>query len=116
MNATELFDFVTRNDSDLSGLTDTERDKWIEIAAEDLDHDTYGSKFSRAAAFLAAHMAKQFEAGNTDEVGAITDKSAGDVSISRSRAKAEDQYDNTKYGKRFKAVRDKRVGGPHSYS
>ena len=90
---------------------------FLDDAFEDIGPDElrWGEKFDRAHCYLSAHLLTSgttTEAGNTSSnAGAITSKSAGGVSVTRSSlAKdlsiGDDFYLTTSYGQQFMRIRN----------
>jgi len=104
---------ITEGDTDLSSLSDSEIDDWLELAAGELSSTELGDAFDRAAVLLAAHLAKRAKS-DTGDPGVETSRSEGDVSVSRAVGDVQSSYDTTSYGRRFQDVRDSNIVGPRS--
>jgi len=103
---------------DLSGETDDTIETFLKAAVDqrmNVSAWAEAGKFHQGAIYLAAHLLTltkrtQVQASGSQGVGAVTDLSEGDLSVSYEGAgKAADEDPDlaqTSYGLRFKAMRD----------
>ena len=94
---------------------DARGDTFLELAASQMNAAAWGNRYAMGAAYLAAHMLtladEDAAAGDGATAGAVTGKSAGDLSLSFGAAaggavNARDAYfTTTKYGREFLRLR-----------
>ena len=78
-------------------------DVWLEMAALKADKTYFGSAYPLALCYLASHMGTLETRGDGDEVGSVSSKSEGGLSVSYSAAGGgtNDDLLQTTYGRMY---------------
>ena len=76
-------------------------DVWLEMAQLRADRAYFGSSYPLALCYLASHIGTLETRGNGDDVGSVSSKSEGGLSVSYSAAGASEEGDlsQTVYGR-----------------
>jgi hypothetical protein len=96
-------------------LSGSERaDVWLEMASLQVDEGYFGSSYPLALCYMASHIGTLETRGGGDEVGSVSSKSEGSISISYSPAGSgtDDDLLQTTYGRMFLKLRDNCRPGP----
>lgn len=90
---------------DLSGNARAE--VWLEMAALQVSSDYFGSSYPLALCYFASHLGTLETRGNGDEVGSLTSKSEGSISVSYSPAGSgtDDDLLQTTWGRMYLNLR-----------
>lgn len=89
-------------------LSDNERaEVWLEMAELQVSQEYFGKSFPLALCYFASHIGTLETRGNGDEVGSLTSKSEGSISVSYSPAGSgtDDDLLQTTYGRMFLNLR-----------
>lgn len=80
---------------------------WLEMAELQVSADYFGASYPLALAYFAAHIGTLEIRGNADEVGSLTSKSEGAISVSYSPAGSgtDDDLLQTTYGRMYLNLR-----------
>lgn len=91
--------------SDLSG--NARVDVWLEMASLQVSAEYFGSSYPLALCYFASHIGTLETRGNGDEVGSLTSKSEGSISISYSPAGGgtDDDLLQTTWGRMYLNLR-----------
>ncbi len=83
--------------------SDARSDVWLEMAALRIDRSYFGDSYPLALCYLASHIGTLETRGNGDEVGSLTSKSEGGISVSYSPAGSgtDDDLLQTVYGRYY---------------
>lgn len=78
-------------------------DVWLEMASLRIDRAYFGASYPLALSYLASHIGTLETRGNGDEVGSLTSKSEGGISVSYSPAGSgtDDDLLQTVYGRYY---------------
>jgi len=78
-------------------------DVWLEMAQLRADRAFFGSSYPLALCYLASHIGTLETRGNGDDVGSVSSKSEGGLSVSYSAAGASEEGDlsQTVYGRYY---------------
>ncbi|MBO7412848.1 MAG: DUF4054 domain-containing protein [Fibrobacter sp.] len=78
-------------------------DVWLEMAQLRADRAYFGSSYPLALCYLASHIGTLETRGNGDDVGSVSSKSEGGLSVSYSAAGASEEGDlsQTVYGRYY---------------
>lgn len=78
-------------------------DVWLEMAQLRADKAYFGASYPLALCYLASHIGTLETRGNGDDVGAVSSKSEGGLSVSYSAAGASEEGDlsQTIYGRYY---------------
>lgn len=78
-------------------------DVWLEMASLRIDRAYFGDSYPLALSHLASHIGTLETRGNGDEVGSLTSKSEGGISVSYSPAGSgtDDDLLQTVYGRYY---------------
>lgn len=87
--------------ADLS--SNTRVDVWLEMAQLRADKAYFGDAYPLALCYLASHVGTLETRGNGDEVGSVSSKSEGGLSVSYSAAGGDESGDlaQTTYGRMY---------------
>lgn len=87
--------------AELSG--DARVDVWIEMAELRVDKAYFGKQYPLALSYIASHIGTLETRGGGDEVGSISSKSEGGLSVSYSAAGGgtDDDLTQTTYGRSY---------------
>ena len=100
MTALEIFRMIA---SEFASMTDEDVQKWLDLAAEFIDQETFGDKYDSAVAYYAAHLIK-VESGN-GTAGAIEEKKVGDLRIKYHQGnEALMGFNTTSYGQQYLVI------------
>lgn len=82
-------------------------DVWLEMAALQVSADYFGNSYPLALCYFASHIGTLETRGNGDEVGSLTSKSEGSISISYSPAGSgtDDDLLQTTWGRMYLNLR-----------
>lgn len=87
--------------AELSG--DARVDVWLEMAELRVDKAYFGKQYPLALSYIASHIGTLETRGGGDEVGSISSKSEGGLSVSYSAAggSTDDDLTQTTYGRMY---------------
>lgn len=112
MDATTKAKVLSFMPSSLS--TDARVDVWLEEAELQVDAEYFGASYALALSYFASHSGTLETRGGADEVGSLTSKSEGSISVSYSPAGSgtDDDLLQTIYGRKFLNLRQNCRGIP----
>lgn len=78
-------------------------DVWLEMAELRVDKAYFGNQYPLALSYIASHIGTLEERGGGDEVGSVSSKSEGGLSVSYSAAGSgtDDDLTQTTYGRSY---------------
>lgn len=87
---------------------------WLEMADLQVSADYFGNSYPLALCYMASHIGTLETRGGGDEVGSVSSKSEGSISISYSASGSgtDDDLTQTTYGRMFLKLRDNCRPGP----
>lgn len=95
--------------------TNSRVDIWLEIAELQAGRDFFGDSFCYALSLLASHTGTLETRGGGDEVGSLSSKSEGSISVSYSAGGSGNingDLAQTIYGQKYQALCDSMKPGP----
>lgn len=95
--------------------TNSRVDVWLEIAELQADRSFFGDSYCYAISLLASHTGTLETRGGGDEVGSLSSKSEGSISVSYSAGGSGNingDLAQTIYGQKYQALCDSMKPGP----